>query len=141
MRLSRTAVDGIAEQRMSDRSHVDAHLVSAARFEPTFDERRVLERRKAFPMCDGPLAPAALDDRNLLAVDRRPGERRVDGSFAHLRNSGDDREVAPVDRMRRELARETFVCDVGLCYHQQARRVLVDAVDDPEAGDAAYARQ
>ncbi len=40
-----------------------------------------------------------------------------------------------------ELAGETFVGDVGLGDDEQPRRVLVDAVDDAGAGDAADARQ
>ena len=87
------------------------------------------------------LAALAFDDRDLLAVRGRAGERRVDRAVARLRNAGDDREIAPVDRMGGELLRQSFVRDVGLGDDQQARRILVDAVDDARPGDAADARQ
>ena len=87
------------------------------------------------------LAAAALDDRDLLAVGRRAGERRVDRAFARLRNAVDDREIAPVDRMGGELLGKALVSDVGLGDDQQSRRVLVDAMDDPGPRDAANPRQ
>ena len=37
MRLSRAAVNRIAEQRVADRRHVHANLVRAPGFEPAFD--------------------------------------------------------------------------------------------------------
>ncbi len=43
MSLARTAVDRVAEQRMSDRGHVDADLVGAAGFEAAFDQRGIAE--------------------------------------------------------------------------------------------------
>ena len=87
------------------------------------------------------LAAVAFDDRDLLAVGRRAGERRVDRAFARLRDSVDDREIAPVDRMGGELLGQALVRDVGLCDDQQPRRILVDPVDDAGPGDAADARQ
>ena len=88
----------------------------------------------------GALAALAFDDRDLLAVRRRAGERRVDRAFGRLRNAGDDRQVAPVDAVGGELLGQPLMGDVVLGDDQQARRILVDPVDDPgprHAADAA----
>ena len=39
--LVRPAIDRIAEQRMADRGHMDAHLVGPPGFQPAFDQRGV----------------------------------------------------------------------------------------------------
>ena len=74
-----------------------------------------------------------------LVAERASGASTVPS--ARLRNAVDDREIAPVDRMRGELLRQALVRDVGLGDDQQARRVLVDAVDDARPRNAADARQ
>src|SRR3546814_4538976 len=43
----------------------------------------------------------------------------------------------PVDRMRLELLRQPFMRAVGLCDDQQARSILVDAMNDAGARHAA----
>jgi hypothetical protein len=62
-------------------------------------------------------------------------------SPAGPRNAVHYREIAAIDRMRRELLCEAFMGDVGLGDDQKARRVLVDAVDDARPGNAADPRQ
>src|SRR5947199_2912538 len=108
MRLSRTTVNRVAEHRMTDRGHVDPDLVRAARLEPAFDERGVVQEIQPPPARHRPLAALAFDDRDLLAVRRRAGERRVDRPFVGLRNAADDRQIAPVDRMGGELPGATL---------------------------------
>ena len=77
-----------------------------------------------------------------LRLVRRAGERGVDGALPPaLGHAGDDRQVAAVDAVGGELPGQAFVGDVGLGDDQQARRVLVDAVDDAGPRDAADARQ
>ena len=112
MILSRPAVNRVADQRMADRSHVDPHLVGPAGFQPAFDQRCILQYFQPFPMGHGPLAAAALfpgaDDRDLLPVMARPSQRCIDYSLGKSRNVGHDRQIAPVDRMRRELRLESI---------------------------------
>src|SRR6185369_781621 len=141
MRLSRTAVDRVAEQGVADRGHVDADLVGTSSLQPAFDQRGVVENVQAAPMGHCPFAPLAFDDRDLLAVGRGAGERRVDFALARLWHAIDDREVAAVDRMGSELLCKPLVCYVGLGDDEQAGSVLVDAVDDSRTGDAADPRK
>ena len=110
-------------------------------FEPAFDKRGISKDIQPLPMRYRALAATAFDDGNLLAVRRRAGERRVDGASARLRNAGDDRQIAPVDRMGGELLRQAFVRDVGLGDDKQAGSILVDPVDDARPRNAADARQ
>ena len=44
VRRAGSAVGRIAEQRVADRRHVDAHLVSAAGLEPAFDQGGLAQR-------------------------------------------------------------------------------------------------
>src|SRR5437868_14511325 len=108
LRLSRTAVDRIAEQGVADRSHVDADLMGPPGFEPAFDQRSPLEEVEPSPVGHRALAALAFDDGDLLAVGRRTGERCVDRACRRLWNAVDDRQIAAVDRMRAELLREAL---------------------------------
>ena len=63
---------------------MDADLMGPAGFEPAFYQRRVTQDVEALPMSNGALAPAALDDRDSLAVRRRARERRVDTPWLAL---------------------------------------------------------
>src|SRR5947209_1319873 len=88
--LSRTAVDRIAEQWMIDRSHVDPDLVRAPSFEPAFDQCGIVKYMEPPPVSHGAFAALALDDRDLLAIGRRAGERSIDCALARLRDAIDD---------------------------------------------------
>src|SRR5205809_5601262 len=101
--LSRTTVDRIAKQWVTDRSHVDANLVGAAGFEPAFDEGGVAQEAQSSPASYCPLAALALNDCDLLSVRRRARERRVHNPLGALRYPFDDRQVAAVDRVGSEL--------------------------------------
>src|SRR5690349_3048095 len=136
MRLSGAAVNRVADERMADRRHVDPDLVRPACFQAAFDQCRILEKGQPPPMSDGPLALSFADDRDLLAVLARPGKAGVDRPLRLARNVADDRQIATVDRMLRELLRQPFMRTVVLGNDQQARRVLVDAMDDAGSGNA-----
>src|SRR5690349_3463766 len=103
--LSRPAIDRVADQRMTDRRHVDAYLMGSAGLQATLDKCRVLQHLEALPVRNRALATAAGDDGDPLAVVRRPGERCVDYPLARLGNAVHDREIAAVNRMRGELLR------------------------------------
>src|SRR4051794_21137653 len=103
-------------------------LVSPAGLQLAFEQRGVAKHREATPVSDGALAATAFDDGDLLAVGRRPRERRIDLAFC-FGHASNDREVAALDAVRSELLRQTFVSDVGLRDYQQSRRILVDTVD------------
>src|SRR3954453_7618382 len=103
VRLSGTTVDRVAEQRMTDRGHVHPDLVGPASLQPAFDQRRAIEKVEPLPVSDRALAALAFDDRDLLAVGRRTGERSVDSATIRLGHAVHDREIAPPDRVRGEL--------------------------------------
>src|SRR5260221_12412513 len=102
VRLSWAAVDRVADQRMADRSHVDADLVGPPGLQPAFDESGIAHHRKPLPVRDRPLAAAAFDDRDLLPVHSRARKRRVHRTFGRLRHAVDDRQIAAVDPKGRE---------------------------------------
>ena len=55
-----------------------AHLVRAARFQPTFDKGGFFQRLLQRPMRHGPLALTFADDRHFFAIDGGSGEGSVD---------------------------------------------------------------
>src|SRR4051794_9249527 len=85
--LSRTSVDRIAEQRVTDRGHVNPNLMRSAGFELAFDQRGVVEDVEPPPVSYRAFAARAFDDRDLLAVGRRAGERCIDYALACLGNA------------------------------------------------------
>src|SRR3546814_2326870 len=120
---------------------MDAQLMGTAGFDAAFDERGAVQPRDRTVMGDGMLAAARCDDRHLLAVGRRAAERRVDGAVRGYRTPVRERQIAAVDAVRGELFGKAFVRLVVLGSDDQAAGVLVDAVDDARAGDAADARK
>ena len=131
VRRAGAAIDRIAEQRMADRSHMDPHLVGPSRFEPAFDKRRLPQRADNSVVRHRPFAALILHDRDLLAVCGGAGERGVDCPGGRNRQARDDRQIAPLDAVRRELRGQPFMGDVGLGDDQQPGRILVDPVHDP----------
>ena len=49
-------------------------------------------------------------------------------------------EIAPFDRMVGKLPCKAFMCGVGFRHDEEARRILVDPVNDAGAGYAANSR-
>ena len=85
---------------MADRRHVDAHLVGPAGLQPAFDQRRVAAAASSrFQWVTARLPRPSLDDRDLLAVGGRAGERGVDRArrrprHARRRSPGSARSIA-----------------------------------------------
>src|SRR6476469_8734898 len=109
------------------------NLMCAAGFEAAFDKRGAIKNIKPLPARDCPLPALVFDERDLLAVRCRPGERGVTYAFARLGNAVDDREIPPPDRMGGELLGQPFVGDISLGDYQQPGRILVDTMDDAGA--------
>jgi len=87
------------------------------------------------------LAPSVACDRHLLAVGIRPRDRSGHGAGGRHRDAGDERQIGALDGMVGELAGESFVRRVVLCYDQQAGCVLVNAMNNARARYAAYPGQ
>src|SRR3982750_1832332 len=102
VRLSGTTVDRVAEQRMTDRGHVHPDLVGPASLQPAFDQRHDLEEVEPLPVTDRALAALAFEERDLLSVGRRRGERSVDSAAIRFGPAVHEREMAPADRVRGE---------------------------------------
>src|SRR3546814_8431341 len=66
-RLSGAAIDRVADERVADMRHMDAHLMGTAGFEAAFDEHGAVQRLDRTVMGDRMLAAARCDDRHLLA--------------------------------------------------------------------------
>src|SRR5690242_8278455 len=84
VRLSRTAIDGVADQWMADGGHVDADLVRSAGLKPAFDQCGLVQDLEPLPAGDRALAAAARHDGDLLAVRGRTGERGVHNALRQL---------------------------------------------------------
>ena len=74
-----------------------------------------------------------------LAEERASGASIV--PLGGVGQARDDREIAPVDAVLRELRGEPFMGDVGLGDDQQPGRILVDPVDDPRPRHPADAAE
>src|SRR6516165_4307382 len=141
------AIDGIAEERMSDRGEVDADLMRAPGLKPAGDEarhRRAIAAAIAFedlPMGDR-RAPACAH-RHLVAHARMAADWLVDGAARPLRHAPDECQVAAAQRPAAavvgELAAERAMGAVGLGHHDEAAGVLVEAMHDAGALGAADA--
>src|SRR5215472_4488814 len=141
------AVDAVAEERMPDRGEVDADLMRAPGFEPAGDEarhRRAIAAAVAFehlPM--GDRRPPAGAHRHLVADARMAADRLVDGAARPLRCAPYERQVPapqrPAAAVVGELAAERAMGAVGLGHHDEAAGVLIEAMHDAGALDAADA--
>src|SRR5262245_5414310 len=92
-------------------------------------------------MGDGLACAGAAGNAHLLPRRGMPADRRIDGGEPALWRAPDESEIdaleAPVAAMRSELLRQAFMSLVGLGHHQEAGCVLVEAMNDARASDAA----
>ena len=91
--LSCSSIDRIADQRMADRRHVDAHLMRAPGFQPAFDQRRAVAAADHPPVRHRALAARRSTIAIFLRLVARPRERRSTVP-AGGGQAGDDREIA-----------------------------------------------
>src|SRR5262249_25089890 len=145
--LEAAAVDVVAEQGGPDRGEMDADLVGAPGLEPAGDEarhRRAVASPVALehlPMGGRPPPPRA--HRHLVADAGMAPDRLVDGAARPLRHAPHERQIAAAQRAAAavvgELAGERAMGAVGLGHHDEAAGVLVEAMHDAGALDAADA--
>ena len=135
--LGAPAVDAVAEQRVPDVGHVDADLVRAPGLEPAAQVRPALVAGDDLPVRDG--AAASGHDGHALAVRRASGYRRVDRAGVLPHAAAHDALVDARQAVVGELGAEGEVRGVVLRGDNEARGVLVYAVDDAGPPLAAYA--
>ena len=117
-----------------------AHLVRATGLQLGLDPRGVAQPFHHAPVGDG-LAPGPHLDRELLAVARVAPVQRLDATVGGRRLAHRQRLVNAIDVVRLERRPQRDHRRVVLGDHQQARGVLVDAVNDARAELAADAAQ
>ena len=116
---------------------MNAHLVSSSGFKPAFDQGGASKGFDRAIMGYGMLAASFLDQRHFLAVGAGPGDRATHRSISRNRLTANQCKVCAMDRMVGKLLGEALVRSIGFCHHQQARRLLVDPMDDAGAGNPA----
>jgi len=124
-------------------AEVDADLMGAAGVEVAQDEggSEVVSPREQVVVGDGGAPGAGVEDCHLLPVDRVTSDVGEDGAGRFRGNAGGGGEVEFGGLAPGELVGEGLVGEVGLGGHEAARGVLVEAVDDPGALDAADAAE
>ena len=119
---------------------MNTHLMGASGLQPALYEGSAAQPLQCSIVRDGAFSPPSFfflrHDGHLLPVLRRTGDRTGYGSRRRARMAGNNGSVRALDGMVGELNRETFVSPVRLGDDQQARGVLVDAMDDTGASYA-----
>ena len=106
-----------------------ADLVRAARLQAALDERVVAEALEHAEVRDSRLA-VLMHDGHLLAVRRMTTDVALDDACLLADVAADDGPVDAVRRLCADLLREVEMRRVVLGRDHDARRVLVEAVDD-----------
>ena len=135
------AVAGVAHDRVADGRHVDADLVGPAALERELEQRRGLgasARRRSTHRVGGPGRLAAGGHRHLRRGPGRSSDRRLDLAPVVGHVAGDQSQVAPLHRPRRQLVHEGAVGLGGAGHGQQPRGALVQPVHDARVGRAAH---
>lgn len=138
---ARLAIDRIAEQRMADMSHMDAHLMRTPGLEPTLDEGSTVQPLQRAIVGDGMLTPTLALHRHFLAIGVRATDPRIDSPRRRGGHAADEGKITPVNAVLLELPRQTLMGPVRLGNDEEPGRVLVDAVHDPWPSNAADARK
>ncbi len=136
------SVDRIAEDGGAEVVHVDADLVGAAGVEVAEDEGGLRGGigGERFVIGNRGLAAGRVDDRHFLAVDGVAADVGEDGVLCLRRDAMGDGEVELFHgRALGKLGGEGLVGDVGFRDDEAAGGILVEAVDDAGALDAADA--
>ena len=134
-------IDGIAEEGAADVFHVDTDLVGAAGVEDAENEGGVGIGigGEGVVVGDGGAAGAGIDDGHFLAVDGMTAEVGEDGAVGLGGDALGDGEVEFGSLAFGELCGEGLLGAIGFGGDDAAGGVLVEAVDDAGALDAADA--
>src|SRR5580704_15352616 len=113
------AVGAIADDRVTDRSAMDADLMRSARFKLELNKREYFRRRRSPLMFGWPQrerfgcavlgdgAPAVLSNRELRAIVRIAADRRIDDATLLREPPPDHRVVFAFDLAFRHFARQS----------------------------------
>ena len=124
---------------------MNANLMGSSSFKSALQIGCRFERLEGAIVRHRVLAPGPCDvrpdQRHLLAIGRRAGDRPTDRACGRQRSPRADRMIGALDRMIGELAGESLVRGGAFGDHEQAGGVLVDPVDDPRPRNPADTRQ
>src|SRR5690348_10812368 len=124
---------------MTALGHVHSDLMRAAGGEAAFDQCcHILEGAQHAVAGDGSFAAGA-QDGHLLAMAWAPPDVSDDFTRARLRHAPYDGLISARHAARGEIRRELDLRHLVLGDHHEARRVLVEAVDDARPLDATDA--
>src|SRR5436309_15349872 len=112
---------------------MNPHLMRAAGFQPTLDEPARPERLDQPHMSDGTLSIArrAAAASAVAAVADQP---RLDAALG--RQTADDRQIPPADRMSAELPAEMALRLRRPGEHDEPTRIAIDAVHGAQPTDS-----
>lgn len=130
-----TAVDALAEQRMTGLAQVDSDLVGASGLEAAGNEGGAGQQLDGFDVGDGFDARIGQACRASQAVAAVGDEAAAEGLRFH--GAVGEREVAPLDGMEAHLVGEVALGGQGAREHEKAGGFLVDAMYDAEVAGGA----
>ena len=129
------AVVFVVEEGVADVFEVGADLVCAPGFEDAFDDVDVSEAFEYAPVGDGWFAVASVGEAcHDFAVGEAAPDVAGDGACFAFEVAPADGDVAPGGGLVEELGGEVVFGFLGLGDDEEARGVLVYAVDEPGAG-------
>lgn len=145
--LPATTVYRVADQRMSNMCRMDAYLMRASCFKPTFDKRCVVSEcfndlescysvASALKHYSLPLTVCLVAGKHCRDLDDCSGFKADSSNpfqawFANVRNTIAQGQIPPLDRMIFKLFRQSVMRSVRLGYDQQPACVLIDSMYDP----------
>ena len=130
------AVARVANERMPDMLHVSAYLVGAARFEPALNERHITKAFEHAVMRHGRLSHLRTRRiyRHAQAVVHIAADISLNAPFVFLEVAPHEGVVGAARGFVEKLHAEAGLGLGGLCHHEQARGIFVDAVHQSHGG-------
>jgi hypothetical protein len=123
-------VEGVGDDRVADRGQMDADLVRAAGLREGPNQAVLAQSLDHFIASSrhSPLRP----NRHLLALHRVPSDRLIDDAALRLGRADDEGQVLLVNLPRTELPPKRRQGSCRARDEEDARGVLVEAVEDAE---------
>lgn len=124
-RFGRT-VEWVTHDGVPHEQAVDTDLMGSSRLQTELHQGKVAEPLDNTPVRTRGSAP--FDNCHFLAVNRMPTYGCVHDALRCTRSTIDDRQVISPRRLVLDLLLEMVMGMICLCHHQQAARILVEAM-------------
>ena len=132
-KICSAAVGAVARDGMAEMFEVDANLVGASCFWPTFQQRKWACARENFPKCLGGARAGSLADGHTLTVDGMPGNRAGYHTGRRAGFATHDGQISFLRRACGELSGEFGVGGVGFGDEDATARIFVETMNDTRA--------